>query len=95
MQGNTMTTPDSFASKAALVTGGGGIVQAVALDVARHGAAVAVTWRRSDPLEQTVEQIQALGAQSAVPGAGAYAATKAGVSARPDVGHTQGIGRTS
>jgi NAD(P)-dependent dehydrogenase (short-subunit alcohol dehydrogenase family) len=69
MQGNTMTTPDSFANKTVLVTGGGsGIGQAVALDFARHGATVAVAGRRSDPLEQTVEQIQALGADaSAIP----------------------------
>jgi NAD(P)-dependent dehydrogenase (short-subunit alcohol dehydrogenase family) len=64
-----MITADSFADKTVLVTGGGsGIGRAVALDFARHGATVAVTGRRSEPLADTVEQIQALGADaSALP----------------------------
>jgi NAD(P)-dependent dehydrogenase (short-subunit alcohol dehydrogenase family) len=58
-----------FTGKVVLITGGGsGIGRATALAFAREGAAVAVTGRRSEPLEQTVRLITGEGGQaSAVP----------------------------
>jgi citronellol/citronellal dehydrogenase len=47
----------------ALVTGGGtGIGRATALELARAGSSLVVCGRRSEPLEETREQVEALGA---------------------------------
>ena len=44
-----------LAGKKALVTGGGtGIGRAIALDLSEAGAAVTVSGRRKEPLEETV-----------------------------------------
>ncbi len=50
-----------FENKIAWITGGGtGIGKALALELARQGAAVAVSGRREDRLTQTVKEIEAL-----------------------------------
>lgn len=56
--------------RVALVTGGGsGIGRATALRLAEEGAAVAVSGRRSQPLQETVAAIEAAGGRAlAVPG---------------------------
>lgn len=58
-----------YEGKVAWVTGGGsGIGRALALELARQGAAVAVSGRREDRLAETVAEIVALGARGlAVP----------------------------
>jgi NAD(P)-dependent dehydrogenase (short-subunit alcohol dehydrogenase family) len=60
---------DAFAAKTVLVTGGGtGIGRAVALAFAERGGIVAVTGRRPDPLNETVDQITTGGGSaSAIP----------------------------
>ncbi len=55
-----------FTGKTVLVTGGGtGIGRTVALTFAREGAAVVVTGRSADPLDQTVKLIEADGGRAA------------------------------
>ncbi|MCW2559958.1 MAG: putative short chain dehydrogenase, partial [Mycobacterium sp.] len=57
--------PDVHRGTVALVTGGGtGIGRAVALDLARTGADVVIAGRRSEPLEKTAAEIEALGARA-------------------------------
>jgi 3-oxoacyl-[acyl-carrier protein] reductase len=54
-----------FAGRVALVTGGGsGIGRAVALELARAGAHVAVTGRRVPPLEETAGMIETAGGKA-------------------------------
>ncbi|HKC24000.1 MAG TPA: SDR family oxidoreductase [Thermoanaerobaculia bacterium] len=54
-----------LSGRVALVTGGGtGICRGIALAFAREGAAVAVTSRKSEPLEKTAGEIEALGARA-------------------------------
>lgn len=57
---------DEFAGRVALVTGGSrGIGRAVALQLARNGADVAISYAsRSRPAEETVAEIRALGRRS-------------------------------
>ena len=53
---------DLLKGKAALVTGGGsGICRGLALALAAHGCDVAVTGRRTEPLETVRREIEALG----------------------------------
>lgn len=61
--------PDLLAGRAAWVTGGGsGIGAAIALALARHGAAVALTGRKPGPLDDTRAAIEAAGGRAiAVP----------------------------
>ena len=55
----------SFAGQAALITGGGsGIGRAVALELARRGAGVALAGRDPRSLRETVAQIQAQGGEA-------------------------------
>ncbi len=57
-----MLAEGSLAGRVALVTGGGtGLGKAMALELARLGAAVAVAGRRREPLEETVAEIGARG----------------------------------
>ncbi|MFD6057733.1 SDR family NAD(P)-dependent oxidoreductase [Rhodococcus wratislaviensis] len=59
--------PDVHRGRVALVTGGGtGIGRAIALDMARCGADVVISGRRSEPLEKTAAEIEALGARALV-----------------------------
>ena len=60
---------DAHCGTVALVTGGGtGIGRAVALELARCGADVAIAGRRSEPLAKTAAEIEALGVRAlAVP----------------------------
>ena len=64
--GNTASRTDlSLAGKVAVVTGGGtGIGKAIALEFAKAGANVAVAGRRTEVLEETSAEIQALGRRS-------------------------------
>ena len=56
--------PDVHRGRVALITGGGtGIGRAIALDMARCGADVVISGRRSEPLEKTAAEIEALGAR--------------------------------
>ncbi len=57
--------PDVHRGTVALVTGGGtGIGRAVALDLARCGADVVIAGRRSEPLEKTAAEIEAIGSRA-------------------------------
>ena len=54
-----MLAEATFEGKVAIVTGGGsGLGRGIALELARLGAAVVVGGRRSEPLEETVAQIE-------------------------------------
>jgi NAD(P)-dependent dehydrogenase (short-subunit alcohol dehydrogenase family) len=54
-----MLSEGTFAGKVAIVTGGGsGLGRAIALELARLGAAVVVAGRRPEPLEETIAQIE-------------------------------------
>src|SRR6266511_2413370 len=53
-----MLSEGSFEGRVALVTGGGtGLGKAMALELARLGASVAVAGRRREPLDETVAEI--------------------------------------
>jgi len=57
-----MFSPQTLSGKVALVTGGGtGIGRAIAIDLARAGADVAVTGRTLQTLQETAAEITALG----------------------------------
>ena len=61
---NTYKGKDGFRNKVALITGAGsGIGQATALELARRGAVLWLTDINADNLEQTAQQVRALGAQ--------------------------------
>jgi NAD(P)-dependent dehydrogenase (short-subunit alcohol dehydrogenase family) len=61
----TMLAEGTLAGKAAIVTGGGsGIGRALALELARLGAAVSVAGRRLEPLEETVALIERAGGRA-------------------------------
>jgi NAD(P)-dependent dehydrogenase (short-subunit alcohol dehydrogenase family) len=54
-----MLAEGTFEGKVAIVTGGGsGLGRAIALELARLGAAVVVGGRRPEPLEETIAQIE-------------------------------------
>ena len=74
-----MSTPTfSFKGKVAVVTGGGtGIGRGIALEFAKAGADVVVAGRRLAPLEETVQEVKALGRRSFV--------VQTDVSQRPEV----------
>ena len=65
-----MSIPESRMSfsvegKVAVATGGGtGIGRDIALELAKNGADVAVSGRRTAPLEEVAEEIKALGKRS-------------------------------
>src|SRR6202046_1635047 len=57
--------PELLRGRTALVTGGGtGLGEAPALELARCGAAVTVTGRRGDVLEQAVAEIREIGGEA-------------------------------
>jgi NAD(P)-dependent dehydrogenase (short-subunit alcohol dehydrogenase family) len=59
-----MLPEGTFEGRAAIVTGGGsGLGRAIALELARLGAAVVVAGRRPDALEETVAFVEDLGAR--------------------------------
>ncbi|GGQ45874.1 SDR family NAD(P)-dependent oxidoreductase [Streptomyces mutabilis] len=63
--GSGATAPEGFAGRTALITGGGsGIGRAVALRLARAGAAVVVTGRDPRKLEKTAAEITAEGGRA-------------------------------
>jgi 2,4-dienoyl-CoA reductase [(3E)-enoyl-CoA-producing], peroxisomal len=54
--------PDLLKGRAALITGGGtGICRGIALAFARYGCAVAITSRKAEHLDPTVEELRSLG----------------------------------
>jgi NAD(P)-dependent dehydrogenase (short-subunit alcohol dehydrogenase family) len=56
-----------YADRTAVITGGGtGIGAAIALELARRGARVVLTSRRSDRLQQVAQRLRALGLEAAV-----------------------------
>lgn len=58
-------SPDLLKGKVALVTGGGtGICRGLSLALASHGCDVAITSRKSDHLEPTRQEIEAVGVRS-------------------------------
>jgi NAD(P)-dependent dehydrogenase (short-subunit alcohol dehydrogenase family) len=60
-----MLAEGTFEGKAAIVTGGGtGLGRAIALELARLGAAVAVAGRRPEPLAETVALVEGAGGQA-------------------------------
>ena len=57
--------PDLLHGKTALITGGGtGICRGIALALAEHGCDVAITSRRADHLDPTVEEIRSCGVKA-------------------------------
>ena len=61
----TDRTTNRLAGKIALITGGGrGIGRATALELARHGATIVVAARSRPELEETANQVQALGGKA-------------------------------
>jgi NAD(P)-dependent dehydrogenase (short-subunit alcohol dehydrogenase family) len=48
----------------AITGGGGGMGRAFAVDLARHGARVAVCGRRQEPLDETVAEVEAAGGEA-------------------------------
>jgi NAD(P)-dependent dehydrogenase (short-subunit alcohol dehydrogenase family) len=62
-----MAVPSDMSGKAALVTGaGGGLGQAVALELARAGADVCIVDVKADGLAETAAQVEALGRRALV-----------------------------
>ncbi|HEX5598352.1 MAG TPA: glucose 1-dehydrogenase [Micromonosporaceae bacterium] len=58
-----MNRTEDFSGQVALVTGGGsGIGRAIALEYARNGGTVVVLGRRAEPLQETVQLAEKLGA---------------------------------
>jgi peroxisomal 2,4-dienoyl-CoA reductase len=61
----TVFRPDILKGRVALVTGGGtGICRGIALALAAHGCDVAITSRKSEHLDPTVEELRTLGARA-------------------------------
>jgi NAD(P)-dependent dehydrogenase (short-subunit alcohol dehydrogenase family) len=61
----TVLAEGTFDGRVAIVTGGGsGIGRAIALELARLGAAVAVAGRRHEPLAETVQLVEAAGGRA-------------------------------
>ncbi len=58
--------PDVLKGKTALITGGGtGICRGIALALAEHGCDVAITSRKAQHLDPTVEELRSLGVKTA------------------------------